>query len=91
MKDDLCGVTEYPVAVIVKHPSFHLPRTEPLNADLGKGIKNKDAQKIKQGGGGGGEDGENQDGAKEVEAGKNVPMNPSGIVFLKDTSLLNDE
>ena len=81
MKDDLCGVTEYPVAVIVKHPSFHLPKTEPLNSnkDLEKGIKDKDAEQIK--------DSEKQNDDGGDGPGKNVPLNPSGIIIYSQIHL----
>lgn len=81
MKDDLCGVTEYPVAVIVKHPSFHLPKVEPLNSnkDLEKGIKDKDAEQIKD------SDQQQQNDDSGNGPGKNVPLNPSGIILGVET------
>ena len=47
MKDDLCGITEYPVAVIVKHPSFHLPQNDKDDHKYdGNAIKEKDAERL---------------------------------------------
>ena len=70
MKDDLCGITEYPVAVIVKHPSFHLPI----------GLNNKNSEDIEDE-----KEIEEKipnDGKISPEVGKNIPLDPSGRNYL---------
>ena len=68
MKDDLCGITEYPVAVIVKHPSFHLPPG--LNNVKNNKEDDEDEKEV--------EEKIPNDGKISSEVGKNIPLDPSG-------------
>ncbi|XP_057293045.1 uncharacterized protein LOC130621724 isoform X2 [Hydractinia symbiolongicarpus] len=47
MDNDLCGVTEYPVAVVVHHPQFRMSPKIKIEADLNSDDRDKGKQKLK--------------------------------------------
>lgn len=47
MDNDLCGVTEYPVSVVVHHPQFRMSPKIKIEADLNSDDRDKGKQKLK--------------------------------------------